>query len=177
MLTFGHGTLDADALARLLHGAGVELVVDVRAAPASRRHPHVERSRMQAWLDEAGMGYRWEPRLGGRRRPSPQSPNVALRHPAFRGYADHMATTQFSDALDGLLTDASRSVTAALCSESLWWRCHRRLIADAAVLTRAAEVIHLGHDGRLTTHAVTEGARVADGLVTYDLGAASLPGL
>jgi uncharacterized protein (DUF488 family) len=171
LLTVGHGTASRDELTRLLRAAGVQLVVDVRSVPGSRRFPQFGRAQMQAWLPEAGVGYRWEPRLGGFRRPAEGSPNVALRHPAFRGYADYMATGPFREALAGLLDEASRQVTAVMCAETLWWRCHRRLIADAAVLLCRASVWHLGHDGRLAAHQLTEGVRRgASGCLVYDRG-------
>ena len=166
-----------EELLALLGGAGVERLVDVRTAPGSRRHPHVRREAMAGWLEEAGVGYRWEPELGGFRRPDPGSGNHALRHPAFRGYADHMRTRAFWAALDRLLADAAAASTAAMCSETLWWRCHRRLLADAAVLVRGAEVLHLDHRGRLEPHRPTEGVRRDGDLLAYDLGATPpLPG-
>jgi uncharacterized protein (DUF488 family) len=172
LLTVGHGTLSEPALRAVLDAAGVRRVVDVRTAPGSRRHPHVSRARLSEWLPAAGITYRWEPELGGFRKADPASPHTALRHPAFRGYADHMGTPAFWTALDRLLEEAAGATTAAMCSESVWWRCHRRLLADAAVLAREARVLHLSHDGRLTPHGVTEGARLTDvGLVRYDVGA------
>ena len=168
LLTVGHGTLAADELISLLVGAGVRRLVDVRTAPGSRRHPHFGRAEMARWLPEAGITYRWERDLGGWRKAAPDSPNVVLRHAGFRGYADYMATPAFGAALDRLLVEAEAETTAAMCSESLWWRCHRRLLADAAVLVRGFDVTHLLHNGRLEDHRVTEGARVRDGTVVYD---------
>jgi uncharacterized protein (DUF488 family) len=172
LFTVGHGTLAAEGLVEVLRGAGVALVVDVRAFPGSRRHPQFAREEMARWLPDAGVAYRWEPRLGGRRRGRPDSANVALRHPAFRAYADHMAGPEFAAGLDDLLADAAARPTAAMCSESLWWRCHRRLVSDAAMLVRGAVVAHVLHDGRVVPHQVTEGARLADGgdHVIYDVG-------
>jgi uncharacterized protein (DUF488 family) len=179
LLTVGHGTLSQSDLGDLLRGAGVTRLVDVRTAPGSRRHPHVSRQQLSEWLPEAGITYRWEPALGGWRRARPDSPNVALHHPSFRGYADYMATPDFWAALDVLLEEAATERTVALCSETLWWRCHRRLLADAAVLARSAPVLHLGHDGKLAPHAPTDGVRLTpDGLVVYDVGhTQGLPGL
>jgi uncharacterized protein (DUF488 family) len=170
LLTFGHGTATADELVALLEGAGAERLVDVRTAPGSRRHPHVRREAMAGWLGGAGIAYRWEPELGGFRRPDPGSVNTALRHPAFRGYADYMRTPPFWVALDRLLAEAATGSTMAMCSESLWWRCHRRLLADAAVLVRGAEVLHLDHRGRLEPHRPTEGVRRDGDLLAYDVG-------
>jgi uncharacterized protein (DUF488 family) len=177
LLTLGHGTAPAEELAALLNGAGVERLVDVRTAPGSRRLPHMRREAMAGWLGAAGLAYRWEPELGGFRKPDPISVNTALRHPAFRGYADHMRTPPFWAALDRLLAEAAAAPTAAMCAETLWWRCHRRLLADAAVLVRGAEVLHLDHRGRLEPHRPTEGVRRDGDLLAYDLGATPpLPG-
>lgn len=171
LLTVGHGTASQEELAALLTAAGVRSVVDVRTAPGSRRHPHVGRAQLAQWLPEAGIAYRWEADLGGWRRPRPGSPNVVLRHDGFRGYADYMASPPFWAALDRVLAEAAEGPTTVMCSESLWWRCHRRLLADAAVLARSAAVLHLGHDGRLVPHRVTEGARLAGpDLLIYDVG-------
>jgi len=170
LISVGHGTLPEDDFIQLLHGAEVESLVDVRTAPGSRRHPHFRRQTMDEWVPAAGIAYRWEPRLGGLRKPAPNSPNVALRHSGFRAYADHMATTEFVDAVDEVLAEAATRPTTVMCAESLWWRCHRRLIADFATLVRGADVRHLMHDGRLAEHRPTEGVRrVGDGLV-YDVG-------
>jgi uncharacterized protein (DUF488 family) len=177
LLTVGHGTATAEELAGLLTAAGVERVVDVRTAPGSRRHPQFRREAMERWLPDAGVGYRWERELGGWRKPDPASVNHALRHPAFRGYADYMRTPPFWAALDRLLAGAAATPTAAICSETLWWRCHRRLIADAAVLVRGAEVLHLDHRGGLEPHRPTGGVRRDGDLLAYDVGETSpLPG-
>ncbi|MDP8976997.1 MAG: DUF488 domain-containing protein [Actinomycetota bacterium] len=156
LLTVGHGTLEAPQLAALLRAASVRLVVDVRRFPASRRHPHFRREAMAAWLPEAGVDYRWEESLGGRRAAAPSSPNTGLRNAGFRGYADHMRTPAFRAALTRVLTEAAHRRTAVLCAESVWWRCHRRLVADAAALLHDAQVAHLHHDGRLHPHEPTD---------------------
>ena len=175
--TVGHGTATAQELLALLDRAGVERLVDVRTAPGSRRHPQFRRQAMAGWLAEAGVAYRWEPELGGFRRPDPASVNQVLRHPAFRGYADYMRGPRFWTALDRLLAEAAAAPTAAMCSETLWWRCHRRLLADAAVLVRGVEVLHLDHRGGQEPHRPTEGVRRDGDLLAYDLGATPpLPG-
>ena len=171
LLTVGHGTMSQEGLAELLTGAAINLVVDVRSAPGSRRHPQFGRSELEAWLPAIAIDYRWEPDLGGFRRPSPNSPNMALRHPSFRGYADYMATERFKRALANVLDDASRRVVTVMCAETLWWRCHRRLISDAAELLFGVEVQHLGHDCRLSAHRLTDCVRVdGDGGLVYDAG-------
>ncbi|MFD5317168.1 DUF488 family protein [Streptomyces sp. NPDC127098] len=169
LLTFGHGTVGREPLAALLHGAGVRAVVDVRTAPGSRRNPDVSREALRRWLPEEGIDYRWEPRLGGFRRAAPDSPDVFWENASFRGYAGHARHPDFLAATDELLRQAADVRTAVMCGESLWWRCHRRIIADHAVLARHVRVEHLAHDGRLTEHRPSAGARLrADGLLVYD---------
>ena len=169
LLTVGHGTASEAELRDLLHGAGVRRLVDVRRYPGSRAHPHVGRDALAQWLPAAGIGYRWEERLGGRRRAVSGGPDAWWRVEAFRAYAAHMRTAPFLDAVAGVLADVAESATAVMCSESLWWRCHRRLIADFVTLARQTAVQHLNHDGRLSDHPVAPGARLSEGgLLVYD---------
>lgn len=168
--TVGHGTLGADELVELLRGAGIEAIADVRRYPGSRRHPHVAREAMEGWLPGAGIAYRWIPALGGRRKPDPASRHVGLRNEQFRAYADHMASDEFAGGLRELDELARERSVAVMCSESVWWRCHRRLLADHLVLVEGTGVEHLFHDGRLAPHPPTPEARVDDGLVVYDVG-------
>jgi uncharacterized protein (DUF488 family) len=167
--TVGHGTLSLEAFVELTNGAGLAGIVDVRSFPGSRRNPQFGKDEMGRWLPAAGIGYSWMVDLGGRRRPVVGSRHVALRHPSFRAYADHMETEAFVAAVDELLR--STSATATMCSESVWWRCHRRLLADYLVLVRGVEVVHLMHDGRLTPHKLTDAVRVDGKHLVYDVGA------
>lgn len=172
--TVGHGTLDGPGVARLVAGAGIAAIVDVRRYPGSRRDPSVAREALGPTLREHGVGYRWDERLGGRRGRPAGSPDTALRDRSFAGYAAHMRTPEFTDAVAELL--AAAEPTAILCSESVWWRCHRRLVADHVLLVREVPVRHLMHDGRTPEHHPTDGVRRAgDGLV-YDDGQEPLPG-
>lgn len=172
LLTLGHGTLPAAAFSALLRAAGVALVVDIRTAPGSRRHPQFDGEEMARWLGEAGVGYRSERALGGWRRARADSANTALRNSSFRGYADYMETSAFWSALEGVMAEVDATepdLVSVMCSESLWWRCHRRLVADAVVLCLGRPVEHLMHDGTLAAHPLTSGVRVAgERLVRYD---------
>ncbi|MEU3457729.1 DUF488 domain-containing protein [Micromonospora sp. NPDC006766] len=161
LLTVGHGAADRERLGELLGGAGVALVVDVRRYPASRTNPDVRREALERWLPERGIDYRWEPRLGGRRhiRAGEPEPDTWWTVAAFRAYAAYTRTPDFDAALDAVLADAARRTTTVMCSESVWWRCHRRLIADVAALGREAPVRHLMPGGRLSPHRPAEGAR------------------
>jgi uncharacterized protein (DUF488 family) len=174
LLTVGHGTTAADGFAALLRSAGVEAVVDVRRYPGSRRNPQFNRGQLERWLPAHGIAYRWEERLGGRRRRSPESPHTGLRDPSFRAYGDHLGTEAFRSAIDEVLRETGQRRVAVLCSESVWWRCHRRLIADHVTLLTDVVVGHLMPDGRITAHQPTDVVRVADGRLLYDGGAPSL---
>ncbi len=167
LLTFGHGRASREQILEILHDKDVRRLVDVRTAPASRAHPHVSRAALEKWLPEAGIAYRWEPRLGGFRTAARDSPDIFWEN-AFRGYAGHLRTPQAREAVRDLLNEASAERTTVMCSESLWWRCHRRLIADDAVLVTGVSVPHLMHDGGLEPHRPSPGARVQDGVLVYD---------
>jgi uncharacterized protein (DUF488 family) len=178
LLTVGHGTLGRAELAGLLQGAGVHALVDVRTAPGSRHNPDVSRGAMEQWVPEAGIAYRWEPRLGGWRKTRADSPNTALRNASFRGYADYMVSDEFTGALGELLEAAAERRSAIMCSEAVYWRCHRRLVADNVELVHGGTVLHLGHDGRLSPHRLTDEVRVEGARLVYDGGASpTLPGL
>lgn len=168
--TVGHGTAGADELGELLRGAGVTEVVDVRRYPGSRRHPQFSADEMENWLPGHEIGYRHLEALGGRRKLEPDSPNIGLRNEQFRAYGDHMVTDVFTSGIVDLLQVAAQESVAVLCAESVWWRCHRRLIADHLVLVHDVVVEHLFHDGRLDRHDPTPEARRSGDRVVYDVG-------
>ena len=176
VLTVGHGARSIEAFVDLLRGAGVTRLVDVRTAPGSRKHPQFGRDALAASLERAGIAYEWTPDLGGWRRPRPDSRHTALRSAGFRGYADHMETQEFGSALRSLIDGAARERVAIMCAESLWWRCHRRLIADA-LDAEGIEVLHLLEGGRLEPHRRSDAARQDElGRLVYDREAAEPPG-
>jgi uncharacterized protein (DUF488 family) len=171
--TVGHGARTAESFVALVTGAGVGHVVDVRSYPGSRRHPHFGRPALEEWLPAAGVTYSWEPRLGGRRKPRPDSRHTGLTHEGFRAYTDHMESAEFAAGLAEVLDLAPGQMdgeVAVMCAESLWWQCHRRLLADALALLHGVTVEHLMPDGRLAPHRPTEAARVEDGGLVYDVG-------
>lgn len=172
VLTVGHGTSTSEEFAELVTAANVRRVVDVRTFPGSRRNPQHGQDQMSVWLPEVGVEYSWMPALGGRRRPVEGSPHVVWRHPSFRAYADHMESDEFRQGIDDLLSLGSGS--AVMCSEAVWWRCHRRLIADHLVLVRGLEVVHLMHDGRRHPHRPTDGVRRDGDRLVYDVVAAEV---
>jgi len=169
LLTFGHGTASESDITELLQQAGVDLLLDIRTAPGSRLHPHVNRSELERWLPDAGITYQWEPRLGGFRKPAVDSPDVVWRNSSFRGYAGYMRQQPFRDGFAELRALSAQHSVAVMCSDTVWWRCHRRLVADYWTLTVPGPVAHLMHDHRLVPHIPTEGVRRNDdGLLVYD---------
>ena len=168
LLTVGHGSDDRASLAARLGAAGVESLVDVRRFPGSRSNPDVRREALEEWLPAVGIGYRWEERLGGRRRLQTPAIDGWWTVDQFAAYAAYTRTPEFTAALDEVLAEAAGAVVAVLCSEYVWWRCHRRLIADVAVVGRGVPVRHLMPDGRLAEHRPSEGAvRGDDGLIYW----------
>jgi uncharacterized protein (DUF488 family) len=166
LFTVGHSNHEELELLELLRGAGVELLADVRANPRSR-YPQFNRSALAGTMKANGIGYApLGEDLGGRREPVADSVNTAVPEGAFRGYADHMATPSFQAGLEMLESLARERRTAVMCAEGDWRNCHRRLLADA-LTARGWRVLHLGPDGSLTAHEMTESAVVEGGRVTY----------
>jgi uncharacterized protein (DUF488 family) len=144
----------------------VECIADVRRFPASRRHPHFARDRLEPFLAARGVDYRWLPDLGGRRSARKDSRNTGWRVAAFRGYADYMDTAEFGAAFAELVGLATRQRTAVMCAESLWWQCHRRLIADALVAA-GHEVVHIETPEKASPHRLIDPARIIGGRLSY----------
>ena len=170
-LTVGHGPLDHYALQELLQNAAVDVVVDVRRYPNSRRNPDVRREALERWLSAAGIDYVWDERLGGRRRLPAGAMEVDTwwTVAAFRAYAAYTRSEEFASGLADLLAIVRAHSVVIMCSETLWWRCHRRLIADVATLAHQLPVGHLSPSGLREPHRVTAGARLGpDGLVVWD---------
>ena len=153
LYTVGHGARPLDDFVAVLRDGGIGRLVDVRRYPGSRRHPHFGRDALAAELSAVGVQYEWRGDvLGGRRQPADPTRHPEWRDPGFRGYADYMDTPEFAGALDRLLTDAAAGPPmAVMCAETLWWRCHRRLIADAAAAA-GADVVHLINVGQRQPH-------------------------
>lgn len=162
LISVGHGALDRPGLLTLLRDAGIDAVVDIRRYPGSRRNPDVAGEAMAQWLPAAGIHYRWDARLGGRRRLPADTPVLDSwwRVEQFAAYAAHTRTPEFAGGLADLLAQAEQQRTAMMCSEAVWWRCHRRLVADVVVLAHSRPVRYLMHDGRLVGHPPSEGARL-----------------
>src|SRR5690625_2594133 len=171
LLTVGHGTLDRAQLGELLAGGGMAGVVAERRDPGRRRHPDMAREALADWLPEFKVAYRWEERLGGRRhlrKADGESPDSWWQVDAFRAYAAHTRTEEFRDALAEVIEESRDRRVGVMCSESVWWRCHRRLIADVVALTTQVRVGHLMHNGTVRPHRPAEGARRDGDVLIWD---------
>lgn len=164
--TVGHSTRDWEDFVALLRDARIEVLVDVRRHAGSRRHPQFFGDTMARALPAAGIDYVAMPGLGGRRPPRPDSPNGAWRNASFRGYADNMDSPEWRAARDRLAGIARECRTAMMCAEAVWWRCHRRLIADDFT-ARGWQVVHLMAPGRSQPHALNPDARMVGDVLRY----------
>ena len=158
----------------MLSEASVRTLADIRTFPGSRRHPQFGQAALRDSLATAGLDYVPLRGLGGRRDPRPDSPHTALRVDAFRGYADHMSSDEFAHDLAVLEERARETRTAYMCAETLWWRCHRRMLSDLLTV-RGWDVVHLLTPGKSEPHRLWDVARVAGGALVYDGGALTLP--
>lgn len=164
--TVGHSTHSINEFLELLKSNEIEALADVRRFPGSRRYPHFNEAELAASLAENGIEYAPFKQLGGRRRPRPDSLNTVWDNESFRGYADYMETSEFKVAILYLLGLARRKRTAIMCSEAVWWRCHRSLISDylkAAGLT----VEHIIGLKKNEVHRLTSAAQIANGKLFY----------
>ncbi len=164
--TIGHSTRPWDVFLEILLEARIEALVDVRRYAGSRRNPQFSPVAMAPALREARIDYLPMPEFGGRRSADKDSPNTAWRVIAFRAYADYIATPEFVLARERLMQVAREKRTAVMCAEAVWWRCHRRLIADDFT-ARGWTVLHLMTPGRSDPHRLHEAARMIDGVLRY----------
>jgi uncharacterized protein (DUF488 family) len=167
LYTVGHSNRSAEDFIGLLRRNGVEVLADVRKLPGSNKYPHFNQGELSASLAGAGIRYVYLESLGGRRRPNKNSRNVAWRNTSFRAYADHMETAEFREGVAALLAHAREGRTAVMCSEAVWWRCHRALIADYLKSVGAA-VYHIMSAGSNKPHPYTSAAEVVDGRLSYE---------
>ncbi len=171
--SIGHGTRPLADLLALLEENGIRTIADIRSFPGSRRHPHFGKEPLAVALESAGIRYEHLRGLGGRRHESAGSPHVAIRVGAFRAYADHMDSGEFRGDLERLAGLARAAPTAYMCAETLWWRCHRRLLSDRLVVD-GWEVVHILGPGKTEAHRLWELARIDAGRLVYDVGTLQL---
>lgn len=164
--TIGHSTRSIEDFMERLNSFQIKMLADVRSFPGSRRYPQFNKEQLSASLLEAGVEYLHFPELGGRRRARPDSHNMAWRNEAFRGYADYMEQENFLRGIDRLLDCARAQRTAIMCAESVWWRCHRSLIADYLKAKEIA-VTHIISAGKSQPHPFTSAAQIVNGELSY----------
>ena len=165
--TIGHSTRTMEIFLEMLHSFQIACIADVRHYPGSRRYPHFNKDQLQEALSMHNIRYVHLVDLGGRRKPQPGSVNNAWRHSAFRGYADYMQTEAFSRAFEELKIIGGAQRTAFMCSEAVWWSCHRSLIADRLKI-EGWKVWHIMEVNKAVEHPYTSAARIADGQLRYD---------
>jgi uncharacterized protein (DUF488 family) len=168
LFTIGHSNLPLEQFLGLLARHNIEALVDIRRFPTSRAFPHFNQKNLEKALHDAGIEYHWMEALGGRRNKAADSisPNLGLENESFRNYADYMLTEPFRQAVDKLMEIAKRKRTAMMCAESVYWRCHRRLVSDF-LMANGVAVQHIFPSGELRPHQPTPGAKIDAGRVTY----------
>ena len=169
LYTIGHSTRELADFSRVLQAHDIRLLEDIRAFPASRRHPHFNRENLELWLPEIGCDYIWEKDLGGRRKqqmPAEQSPNLALRNDSFRNYADYMLSPQFAKAVERLVERAWKTRTVIMCAEAVYFRCHRMLVSDY-LTSQGHRVLHIIDEKPPKEHALSKDARIVDDRLIY----------
>lgn len=173
--SIGHGARPLAEFLALLRKNGIATLVDVRSFPGSRLHPHFGKEALATALSTAGIRYEHLRDLGGRRRERAGSPHTAIRVAAFRAYADHMDTDAFRADLVRLTKLAAEAPTAFMCAETLWWRCHRRLLSDQ-LFVDGWDVIHIIGPGKTEPHRLWDAARLEGRRIFYDAGTLPLDG-
>jgi uncharacterized protein (DUF488 family) len=150
----------------MLYSFDIKVLADIRSMPGSNKYPQFNQGALKKSLEDAGIQYIHIPGLGGRRKPQPGSVNNAWRNKSFGGYADYMGTAEFETAIQQLEQIAQGRATAYMCSEAVWWRCHRALVSDYLKL-RGWTVLHIMGAGKSTEHPFTSPARVIQGRLFY----------
>lgn len=176
LYTIGHSNLSFEVFVSLLKEFGIDLVADIRRYPSSRKFPHFNRPALRERLASEGIDYQWLEALGGRRHSSKSAwgslagnekpPNIGLKSPGFRNYADYMTTEGFRSAVQTLLSAASKSRTAIMCAEKLYWKCHRRILSDYLV-SQGIEVVHIIGPGASSSHKLSHYAVATQTGVIY----------
>jgi len=166
--TIGHSTHSLDEFMAMLHSFKIELVADIRSYPGSRKFPQFNKEALEISLPQNHIQYIHIKDLGGRRKAKPDSKNMAWRHAAFRGYADYMETGAFEAGITELVANALKFRTAYMCSEAVWWRCHRSMVSDYLKL-QGWTVMHIMNIDKATEHPYTSPARIVNGQLNYEM--------
>ena len=164
--TIGHSTRTIDDFIDMLKSFRIDLVIDVRSYPGSRRYPQFNKEALEISLKTNKIQYVHIKELGGRRKPNPNSKNTIWRNDAFKGFADYMATDDFKKGVEQLQSVARQQRTAFMCSEAVWWRCHRSLISDY-LKSIGWTVMHIMSIDKAEEHPYTSAARIVNGKLRY----------
>jgi uncharacterized protein (DUF488 family) len=164
--TIGHSTKSINEFMEMISTFNIEILADVRSYPGSKRFPHFNKPDLKEALNNKGIEYIHLPELGGRRKVKADSKNTAWKNEAFRGYADHMESEDFSRGIAILKELAESKATAMMCSEAVWWRCHRSLISDY-LKAKGWKVIHILEENKSQEHPYTSPAKVVQGNLDY----------
>ncbi|MDD4247277.1 MAG: DUF488 domain-containing protein [Dysgonamonadaceae bacterium] len=164
--TIGHSTHSLNELVAMLHSFNIQIVVDIRSYPGSRKFPQFNKEALELSLPENNIEYIHLKKLGGRRKVNPESKNTTWRHAAFRGYADYMESESFAEGIKELIVIALEKRTAYMCSEAVWWRCHRSMVSDY-LKAHDWDVQHIMGVNKASEHPYTQPARIVAGELTY----------
>jgi len=167
--TIGHSTRTLEKLIEMLRSFKIEMVVDIRSYPGSRRYPQFNKEALEVSLPENNIQYVHIKKLGGRRKVNPESKNTVWRHEAFRGYADYMETEEFKEGIRELEKISLQQRTAFMCSEAVWWRCHRSMVSDY-LKAHGWKVMHIMEVAKEEEHPYTAPAKIVNGELTYQPG-------
>jgi uncharacterized protein (DUF488 family) len=164
--TIGHSTRTLEHFVEMLHSFEIKTLIDIRSFPGSKKVPQFNKENLEMSIPQNNIDYVHLRSLGGRRPVKKDSKNTAWRHPAFRGYADYMETEEFKNGIHELETIAAKQRTAYMCSEAVWWRCHRSMVSDYLKFNGWL-VHHIMETGKATEHAYTQPAKIIDGQLSY----------
>ena len=165
--TIGHSTRSLEEFEAMLHSFDIELIADIRSYPGSRKFPQFNKEALEISLPQNNIQYLHIKELGGRRKANPGSKNTAWRHVAFRSYADYMETASFKDGIKELEQIALKQRTAYMCSEAVWWRCHRSMVSDYLKL-RGWKVMHIMGISKEQEHPYTAPAKIINNKLNYE---------
>jgi len=165
--TIGHSTRTIEPFIAMLQSFDIQLVADIRSFPGSRRYPHFNKEALEVTLPENNIAYIHLKDLGGRRPAKKDSINTGWRNAAFRGFADYMETENFKKGIEQLEKIALTKRTAYMCSEAVWWRCHRSLVSDVLKL-KGWNVFHIMEVGKAEEHPYTQPAKIINGKLVYN---------
>lgn len=164
--TIGHSTHTFDEFLNMLQSFNIETVADIRSLPGSRKFPQFNKENLEISLKSNGINYLHLIDLGGRRKVKKDSKNNRWRHKAFKGYADYMETPDFEAGIENLEQIAMKQTTAFMCSEAVWWRCHRSMVSDF-LKVRGWKVMHIMSKGKAQEHPYTAPAIIKNGRISY----------